>query len=204
MTRRLCLVGATGAVGTQFIRILERFRPEFERIDLLASARSAGRRLTVLGREQEVRDVADYDFSRADLAFFTAGSGVSREHALRASAARCTVVDNTSCFRMDSDKKLVVPQINGDLLDDVTPGEIVANPNCSTIQVVKFLFPIFRTFGVEYAVCSTYQAASGAGAGAVEELQEQLRNPSVAAGRFGLLRGPSRDERRAGHRRALR
>src|SRR4051812_10162471 len=112
MKPRLCLVGATGAVGTAFVQVLERFRPSFESLDLIASARSAGKKMTVLGRQYAVQNVERYDFSRADVAFFNAGSRVSKEHAPRAAAAGCTVIDNTSFFRMDPDKKLVVPRIN--------------------------------------------------------------------------------------------
>lgn len=180
MNRRLCLVGATGAVGTEFLRVIERFKPEFSSLDLVASSRSAGKTLTVLGKQYVIQDVESYDFSRADVAFFSAGSSVSKVHGPRASAAGCVVVDNTSFFRMDPDKKLVVPQINGDLLRDVVRGEIIANPNCSTIQIVKVLGPIAKTFGIEYAVASTYQAASGAGIKAVDELNEQLRAPTLS------------------------
>ena len=180
MGRRLCIVGATGAVGTEFIRVLERFRPDFSSLDLVASARSAGNRISVLGTEHVVKDIETYDFARSDVAFFSAGSRVSKSHAPRASAAGCVVVDNTSFFRMDADKKLVVPQINGDLLSDVAPGEIIANPNCSTIQIVKVLHPIEKALGIESAVASTYQAASGAGVKAVDELLVHLGEPVLS------------------------
>lgn len=182
---RICLVGATGAVGTAFLEVLERFRPEVSSVALLASARSAGRPIEVLGRQIVVEDVESFDFARADVAFFTAGSAVSKAHAPRASAAGCVVVDNTSFFRMDPDKKLVVPQVNGELLDDVRRGEIIANPNCSTIQIVKVLKPIIARFGIRDAVASTYQAASGAGTKAVDEMFEH-------AGRRELGPGDSR------------
>lgn len=180
MGRRWCLVGATGAVGTEFIRVLERFKPSISSLSFLASTRSAGKRINVLGREVVVENVEAFDFARADVAFFSAGSSISKAHAPRASAAGCIVVDNTSHFRMDEDKKLVVPQINGDLLINVSRGEIIANPNCSTIQIVKVLHPISKLFGIESAVASTYQAASGAGSKAVDELDGHLRSPGLS------------------------
>lgn len=176
---RICLVGATGAVGAAFLQVLERFRPELSSIALLASARSVGKPFEVLGRTLRVEDVEGFDFSRVDLAFFTAGSAVSRAHGPRAAAAGCIVIDNTSFFRLDADKKLVVPQVNGALLDDVSRGEIIANPNCSTIQIVKALHPLLRRFGVRDAVACTYQAASGAGAKAVDELLEHQAQPAL-------------------------
>ena len=176
---RLCLLGATGAVGEEFVRVIERFADEFVSLDLLASGRSAGKRLSVKGREYIVQDVETYDFSRADIAFFSAGSAVSKVYAPLASAAGCVVIDNTSLYRMDANKKLVITQVNGHLLRDVVPGEIIANPNCSTIQIVKALAPIHREFGVDHCVASTYQAASGAGRKAVDELIYQVNDSTV-------------------------
>ncbi|MEZ4238215.1 MAG: aspartate-semialdehyde dehydrogenase [Myxococcota bacterium] len=177
---RVALVGATGAVGAAFLEIIEHMEMPYERLDLLASARSAGKRLKVGDTELEVKALDDHDFSNNDVAFFSAGASVSDAFARKATSAGCTVVDNSSRFRMDADVPLVVPQINGRLLADLPKGSLIANPNCSTIQIVKALEPIRRLFGHRSTIVSTYQAASGAGASAVREMLAQSREEPLA------------------------
>jgi aspartate-semialdehyde dehydrogenase len=172
---RMALVGATGAVGSAFLDVLRHLELPSDELDLLASRRSAGRKLAVGSREIEVQALDDYDFSKCDVAFFSAGGDISGAFARKATAAGCTVIDNTSRFRMDADVPLIVPQINGALLLDLPRGALIANPNCSTIQIVKVMAPIKRLFGHRSSVISTYQAASGAGAGAARELMAHSR-----------------------------
>ncbi|HHO54518.1 MAG TPA: aspartate-semialdehyde dehydrogenase [Deltaproteobacteria bacterium] len=176
---RMALVGATGAVGGAFLDVLEHMKMPVETLDLLASRRSAGRRLRLGDQELEVQALDDYDFSACDVAFFSAGGSISDTFAPRATAAGCTVVDNSSRFRMDPDVPLIVPQINGSLLAELPQGSLIANPNCSTIQIVKILDPIQRLFGHRRSIVSTYQAASGAGSAAVRELMAHSRAEPV-------------------------
>jgi aspartate-semialdehyde dehydrogenase len=171
----MALVGATGAVGGAFLDVLRFLELPTDRLDLLASRRSAGRSVDVGGEAREVGALDDYDFSTCDVAFFSAGGDVSGAFAREATAAGCTVIDNTSRFRMDPDVPLVVPGINGEVLEDLGPGALIANPNCSTIQIVKVMAPIRRLFGHRRSVISTYQAASGAGAKAADELMAHSR-----------------------------
>lgn len=177
---RLSLVGATGAVGTQFLRVIDHLDLSFSSLDLIASKRSAGSTVTFRGRALPVVAIEDYDFSKCDVSFFTAGSKVSGEYGPRAAAAGCIVVDNTSRFRLDEGIDLIVPQLNGSLVQRNRAGSIIANPNCSTIQIVKVLAPIRELFGVRDVVVSTYQAASGAGQKAVDELLAHTRSETPA------------------------
>lgn len=185
---RMALVGATGAVGGAFLEVLQHLQLPLDRLDLLASRRSAGRELQAGGHTLEVRALEDYDFSACDVAFFSAGGAISGEHAPRATAAGATVVDNSSRFRMDPAVPLVVPQINGALLADLPAGSLIANPNCSTIQIVKILEPIRRLFGHRSSVISTYQAASGAGSAAMQELRDHSLADPVPLGSGHFLR----------------
>jgi len=187
----VAVVGATGAVGEVLLELLaERDFPLAE-LTLLASARSAGRSVTFGGRSRRIGNLQDFDFAGVDFAFFSAGGAVSAEHAPRAAAAGATVIDNTSHFRMQPDIPLVVPEVNFEVLDDwparVPRGGIIANPNCSTIQMLLAIAPIHRNVGVRRINVATYQAVSGAGRRALEELGRQtadklsFREPSVAA-----------------------
>ena len=186
---RIAIAGATGAVGAEFIRLIEERNLPFSSLRLMASSRSAGRRLVARGREIEVEDLDRADPSGLDLAFFSAGAERSRRHAPRFAEAGAWVVDNSSAFRMDEDKALVVPEINGNLLDTVKP-RIIANPNCSTIIALMPLAALDRAFGLERALVTTYQAVSGAGRSALDELNAQTR--AAAEGRIPEARVFSR------------
>ena len=132
---------------------------------LVASARSAGKRLEALGDEHVVQDLEGFDFSATDLALFSAGGETARTFAPKAAAAGALVVDNSSAFRMEEDVPLVIPSVNGEVLARRPPRGIVANPNCSTIQLVMALAPLHRLAGLKRVVADTYQAAGGAGGG---------------------------------------
>ncbi len=169
---RIAVVGATGLVGRTMIRLLET-RPWAEAPPrLLASARSAGSTLPFRGIEVTVEDVAGFDPATVDLALFSAGGALSRELAPRFAEAGTWVVDNSSAWRMDSDTALVVPEINAAALP-AAPA-IVANPNCSTIQIVMALAPLHAAFGLESFHAATYQSVSGAGATARHALLQQI------------------------------
>ena len=170
---KVAMVGATGAVGEALISILiEREFPVGEFV-ALASARSAGEMVNFGERQVEVRDLAKYDFAGVDIAFFSAGSSVSREHAPRAAAAGAVVIDNTSEFRNDVDVPLVVSEVNPEAMAGYTQRGIIANPNCSTMQLMVALAPIHRAFGLERINVATYQSVSGAGRSGIEELGGQ-------------------------------
>lgn len=139
----------------------------------LASARSVGKALSFGERKLEVADLATFDFSRVKIALFSAGGAVSAEHAPRAAAAGCVVIDNTSKFRLDDDIPLVVPEVNAERIADYPARGIIANPNCSTIQMVVALKPIYDAVGIERVNVATYQAVSGAGRSAIEDLASQ-------------------------------
>lgn len=172
-TNRVAIVGATGAVGFEMIRTLEQREFPLQHLDLLASPRGAGQTLRFRGRDLVVQPLADYSFRGVDLALFSAGAAVSREHAPRAAEAGATVVDNSSAFRLDPAVPLVVPECNAAALRDHRG--IVSNPNCSTILLVMALTPLHRAAGIERVFVATYQAASGAGQRAMHELREGIR-----------------------------
>lgn len=169
----VAVVGATGAVGEEFLKLLVERNFPYKTLKLLASARSVGKRLRVGNEELEVEELRPESFAGVDLAFFSAGAGVSREFAPRAVAAGAVVVDNSSAFRMDEGVPLVVPEVNPE--DLRWHKSIIANPNCSTIILALPLYALHREVGVRRVVVSTYQAVSGAGARAMQELQDQLR-----------------------------
>ncbi|NIM71293.1 MAG: aspartate-semialdehyde dehydrogenase [Xanthomonadales bacterium] len=170
---KIAVVGATGAVGEVLLELLAERVGSAGEVHALASERSLGKRVSFGRRELDVADLAEFDFSGVDFALFSAGASVSREHAPGAAAAGCTVIDNTSEFRYREDIPLVVPEVNGDLLDGIGPGAIIANPNCSTIQLVVAVAPIHRAAGIERINVATYQSVSGAGRRALEELARQ-------------------------------
>ncbi|MFF4186685.1 aspartate-semialdehyde dehydrogenase [Streptomyces sp. NPDC001691] len=172
---RIALVGATGAVGTTLIRLIEERDFAYREIHLVASARSAGRELTVDGRPCRVEALDTFDFSGVDLAFFSAGGSVSTKWVPSAVAQGALVIDNTNAFRMDPDTPLVVPQVNADRLAERPVSGIIANPNCSTIPLVRLLRPIADRWGIRRVVVSTYQAASGRGHSGIAELAEGSR-----------------------------
>jgi aspartate-semialdehyde dehydrogenase len=176
MGYRVAIVGATGAVGREMLKTLaERGFPVDEAI-ALASARSVGAEVS-FGEKivLKVRNLESFDFKGTDLALFSPGAAISAVHAPRAAAAGCIVIDNTSQFRMDHDVPLVVPEINPHHLKRVTKRGIVANPNCSTIQMVLALKPLHDIARVKRVVVSTYQSVSGAGKEGMDELFNQTR-----------------------------
>jgi len=172
----VAVVGATGAVGREMLRVLEQRAFPLERVVPLASVRSAGHRLPFAGAELTVQELTDESFDSVQLALFSAGGSVSQRFAPVAAAAGAWVVDNTSAFRMEPDVPLVVPEVNpGALAGPMLGRRIIANPNCSTIQMVVALEPIRRAAGIRRIVVSTYQAVAGAGMKAMEELAAQTR-----------------------------
>jgi aspartate-semialdehyde dehydrogenase len=171
---RVAVAGATGAVGAEFLRLLEREPFPVASVRLFASGRSAGRTLDVLGRSCAVEDLEQADPAGIDLAFFSAGASVSRRHAPRFVEAGAVVVDNSSAFRLEAGVPLVIPEINLDAIAE-RPA-IVANPNCSTIILLMALHPLHRLSPVVSVIASTYQAVSGTGARAIAELERQVRS----------------------------
>ena len=171
----VAVAGATGAVGTEMIRTLERRNFPLRELFPLASARSAGRGVNFRGEAVVVGELSAFDFSRADIALFSAGGGVSGEHAPRAAAAGCVVVDNSSRFRREDGVPLVVTEVNPRRIADFRNRNIIANPNCSTMQMLVALKPIHDAAGIARINVATYQAVSGAGARAAAELESQTR-----------------------------
>lgn len=170
----VAVVGATGAVGQQMIQTLVKEDFPIKQLSLLSSIRSAGKKIVVKGKEYTVQEANPESFEDVDIALFSAGGGVSKELAPEAVKRGAIVVDNTSAFRMDANTPLVVPEVNEDDLHQ--HNGIIANPNCSTIQMVVALEPIRKKYGLKKVIVSTYQAVSGAGAVAVQELMEQTES----------------------------
>ena len=169
----VAIVGATGAVGETLIEVLEQRNFPVGELFLLASERSAGSSRQFRGKNIRVANLADFDFSNAHIGLFSAGASVSAEHAPLAAAAGCVVIDNTSEFRYDDDKALVVPEVNPEDIGMYSATGIIANPNCSTIQMVVALKPVYDAVGIERVNVCTYQAVSGTGKPAMEELAGQ-------------------------------
>ena len=174
-TYDVCILGATGAVGEAMLSILEERRFPVRNLYPLASSRSAGSTVSFNGGELDVIDVEDFDFSKAQIGLFSAGSSVSEKYAPRAAAAGCVVIDNTAHFRYDRDIPLVVPEVNPHAIAQYKNRGIIANPNCSTIQMVVVLKPIKDAVGITRINVATYQAVSGTGKEAIEELASQTR-----------------------------
>lgn len=169
----VAVVGATGAVGGQMLKTLEDRDFPISKLSLLSSARSAGKKVQFKGQEYTIEEAKPESFEGIDIALFSAGGGVSKELAPEAVKRGAIVVDNTSAFRMDENTPLVVPEVNSKDLHE--HNGIIANPNCSTIQMVVALEPIREKFGLKKVIVSTYQAVSGSGAQAVEEMNEQTK-----------------------------
>ena len=169
----IAVVGATGAVGEAMLAILVEQGFKDADVHALASESSLGKTVEFGLRTLQVEVLDDFDFAGVDYALFSAGGSISLKYAPRASAADCTVIDNTSAFRLDDEIPLVVPEINGDLLTDLPAGSIIANPNCSTIQMVLAIAPIHAAAGIERINVATYQSVSGAGSKGMEELARQ-------------------------------
>jgi len=172
----LAIVGATGAVGETLLDVLEEREFPVDKLYLLASERSAGTTKKFKGKTIRVENLAEFDFSKVQIGLFSAGGSISAEFAPKAAAAGCIVVDNTSHFRYDDDKPLVVPEVNADAIAAYKDTNIIANPNCSTIQMLVALKPIHDAVGIERINVCTYQAVSGTGKPAMEELASQTAN----------------------------
>jgi aspartate-semialdehyde dehydrogenase len=178
MGYRMVVVGATGNVGREILNILAEREFPIDEIAAVASPRSTGDVIDFgdSGTELKVRNIEHFDFAGWDMALFAAGSAVSREYAPRAAAAGCTVIDNSSLYRMDPDVPLIVPEVNPQAIDGYRRRNIIANPNCSTAQMVVALKPLHDAAGIRRVVVSTYQSVSGAGKKGMDELFEQSRN----------------------------
>ena len=176
MGYKVAVVGATGNVGRELLKTLAEREFPADEVVALASERSVGREVS-FGEDTvlKVESLADYDFTGTDIALFSPGSKVSATYAPKAAAKGCIVIDNTSQFRMDPDIPLVVPEVNPEAMAGYTKRNIIANPNCSTIQMVVALKPLHDAFGIRRVVVSTYQSVSGAGKDAMDELFNQTR-----------------------------
>lgn len=171
----IAVAGATGAVGNQMIRCLEEINFPVHAVEFLASSRSVGRQLRFKGDLVEVKELKEDSFKGVDIALFSAGGGTSQRFAPLAAKDGCVVVDNSSAWRMDPKIPLVVPEVNSHAIAQYTEKGIIANPNCSTIQMVVVLHPIHKKYGIKRIVVSTYQAVSGTGKKAIDELFDQTR-----------------------------
>jgi aspartate-semialdehyde dehydrogenase len=169
----IAIVGATGAVGETLLEVLEEREFPVGELYLLASARSVGTVKKFRGKTIRIQDLAEFDFSKAQIGLFSAGGSISAQYAPKAAAAGCVVVDNTSHFRYDDDKPLIVPEVNPEAIAQYKATNIIANPNCSTIQMLVALKPIYDAVGIERINVCTYQAVSGSGKPAMEELASQ-------------------------------
>ncbi len=172
----VAIVGATGAVGETLLEVLQDRDFPVGELYLLASERSAGSTLKFKDRSVRVQNLADFDFSKVQIGLFSAGGSISAEYAPKAAAAGCVVIDNTSHFRYDDDKPLVVPEVNAEAIAQYKDTNIIANPNCSTIQMLVALKPIYDAVGITRVNVCTYQAVSGTGKNAMEELAGQTAN----------------------------
>ena len=169
----ITIVGATGNVGRKIIEVLEKKNFPVENLYLVASSKSAGSKLKFRGKEIEVENLETFDFSKSNIAFFSAGGKISEKYAPLA-AKHSTVIDNSSHFRMDPDVPLIVPQVNSNDLKNIKKN-IIANPNCSTAQLVIVLKPLHDLFKIKRVVISTYQSTSGGGKAPMDELTEQTK-----------------------------
>lgn len=176
MSYKVAVVGATGNVGREILEIMAQRNFPVSEVVALASRNSQGKQVS-FGDDKvlEVQVLDDYDFSDTDIALFSPGSAVSKVHAPRAAAQGCVVIDNTSYFRMDPNVPLVVPEVNASALKDFAKGNIIANPNCSTAQMVVALKPLHAVNPIKRVVVSTYQSVSGAGKDAMDELYNQTK-----------------------------
>jgi aspartate-semialdehyde dehydrogenase len=172
----VAVVGATGAVGEAMLSILEERNYPVGEVYALASSNSVGKRIPFKGRSLIVEDLATFDFSKAQIGLFSPGASVSEIYAPKAAAAGCIVIDNTSQFRYDDDIPLVVPEVNPEKIAEYKNRGIIANPNCSTIQMLVALKPIYDAVGIARINMCTYQAVSGTGKEAIEELGLQTAN----------------------------
>ena len=169
----IVIVGATGNVGRKTLEVLEKKELQFENLYLVASSKSVGKKINFKDKEIEVTDLENFDFSKVKIAFFAAGGKISEKFAEKA-AKKCLVIDNSSYFRMDPDVPLIVPQVNSNQLSSIKKN-IIANPNCSTAQLVIALKPLHDLFTIKRVVVSTYQSVSGGGKAPMDELLDQTK-----------------------------
>ena len=169
----IAIVGATGNVGRKTLEVLEKKELSIDNLYLIASSKSAGKKIGFKGKDYEVFDLENFDFSKVKIAFFAAGGKISEKFANKASK-HCLVIDNSSFYRMDPDVPLIVPQVNSNHLDGIKKN-IIANPNCSTAQLVIALKPLHDLFVIKRVVVSTYQSVSGGGKAPMDELIEQTK-----------------------------
>jgi len=169
----IAIVGATGNVGRKILEVLEKKKISINQLYLVASARSVGQKLNFNGKNYEVHDLDTYDFSKSEITFFAAGGKVSEKYGEKA-AKQTKIIDNSSFFRMDRDVPLIVPQVNPEAINDLKKN-IIANPNCSTIQLVITLKPLHDLFNIKRVVVSSYQSVSGGGKAPMDELIEQTK-----------------------------
>ena len=171
----VAVVGATGAVGQVMLKILAERNFPINNLYPLASARSAGKSIEFNNESYFINDLANFDFNQADVALFSAGGSVSAEFAPKAARACCIVIDNTSHFRYHDDVPLIIPEVNPEALSQYQQCNIIANPNCSTMQMLVALKPIYDAVGIARINVCTYQAVSGSGASAIKELKTQIQ-----------------------------
>jgi len=183
------VVGCTGAVGRELIRLISERRPDFARIDLVASESSAGNIMAVNGENLVIHPLVGYNFANTDIAFFAVGGATSAEFAPHAAAAGCLVIDKSPAFRMDVDCPLIVPEVNAGDMAERPSSNIIASPNCSTIPLVRAIAPLHAAIGVRSVVVATYQAASGLGLASIDDLRDDAR-ATLAGGQGGTARFP--------------
>jgi len=171
--KNIAVVGATGAVGVEMLECLEQRNFPIKELTLLASARSAGKKVSFRGEEITIKELTHDSFEGIDVALFSAGGGISKEYGPSAAASGCIVVDNSSAFRMDPEVPLVIPEINPEAVKEASKN-IIANPNCTTIITLMGLFPLHQKFGLKSVIASSYQAVSGSGVAGMQELESQL------------------------------
>ena len=176
MSNKLAIVGGTGAVGRVFIEYLKTHELPIDEIKIVASSRSAGKSIHLNGSDLVVEDIENFDFSSVNFAFFSAGSKVAKKFAPIAKESGCTVIDNSSCFRKDKEFPLIIPEVNGELLDNMKLPQIISNPNCSVSQLLVAIKPIHDLYKVKRVDVATYQSVSGTGKEAIDELTDQSKN----------------------------
>jgi len=170
----IAIIGATGNVGRKTLEVIEKKDIKFDNLFLVASSNSAGKKISFKGKDYEVHDLEKYDFSKANITFFAAGGKIAEQYA-EIAAKSSTVIDNSSFFRMDPDVPLIVPQVNAEQINEMKKN-IVANPNCSTAQLVLVLKPLHDLYKIKRVVVSTYQSVSGGGKAPMDELIEQTKS----------------------------
>ncbi len=170
----IAIIGATGNVGRKTLEVIEKKDIKFDNLFLVASSNSAGKKISFKGKDYEVHDLEKYDFSKAHITFFAAGGKIAKQYA-EIAAKSSTVIDNSSFFRMDPDVPLIVPQVNAEQINEMKKN-IVANPNCSTAQLVLVLKPLHDLYKIKRVVVSTYQSVSGGGKAPMDELIGQTKS----------------------------